>query len=778
MTAKLNFGTKAETLHSLSFLLKSAKILPQIRFTLDEHTSDKKPFLSKIHEIGWLDHSLIVRSSARKEDSSTASLAGHYTSILGVKGEKSLLEAVEAVIASFDKQRQDDQIFIQPMLTDVMMSGVAFSKNPTSGAPYILINYDDCSGSTNSVTSGQTNDLKAYCYYRHATIPPISPFDKVIQLIKELETLFQNDCLDIEFAITQDLELYLFQVRPLLISRVSPFPPEKHTTVLQAIYKKIAESYGPHPYLYGSRTIYGVMPDWNPAEIIGIRPKPLALSLYKEIITDSIWAYQRDNYGYSNLRSFPLLINFHGLPYIDVRVSFNSFLPAQLEPGLADKLVNYYLDRLEQYPNFHDKVEFEIIYSCYTLDLPQRLDALKDYGFQEKEIELLASHLRLLTNQIIDAKKGLWRKDIEKITELEKRYETIIHSNLDPIAKIYWLIEDCKRYGTLPFAGLARAGFIAIQLLKSLVNVDIISKEEYHDFLSSLDTVSSRMTYDLAHLSKKDFLKEYGHLRPGTYDILSPRYDEAPDEYFNWEEVHKGTEKKDTHFQLSLSQIKKIENLLQTHGLNHTIISFFDFIKAAIEGREYSKFIFTRSLSHVISYIKELAKPFGIKPEQAAFIDIACIKKLYASSEDIETCLKKSIEDGKDAFISTEQIILPPLISDPSQVFSFTIPGSDPNYITLKTAKGPLRKPHDDKSLLPGSIILILSADPGYDWIFSHGIAGFITMYGGMNSHMAIRAGELGIPAVIGTGETLYRSIEHAKVIEIDCPSRLIRVIQ
>ena len=69
------------------------------------------------------------------------------------------------------------------------------------------------------------------------------------------------------------------------------------------------------------------MPDWNPAEIIGVRPWPLSLSLYRELITDAIWAYQRDNYGYQNLRSFPLLVSFHGLPYIDVRVSFNSFVP-------------------------------------------------------------------------------------------------------------------------------------------------------------------------------------------------------------------------------------------------------------------------------------------------------------------------------------------------------------------------------------------------------------------------------------------------------------------
>jgi hypothetical protein len=58
---------------------------------------------------------------------------------------------------------------------------------------------------------------------------------------------------------------------------------------------------------------------------------------------------------------------------------------------------------------------------------------------------------------------------------------------------------------------------------------------------------------------------------------------------------------------------------------------------------------------------------------------------------------------------------------------------------------------------LMGNILMIPSADPGYDWIFSHKISGFITMYGGVNSHMSIRAQELGIPAVIGAGELLYR---------------------
>ena len=136
---------------------------------------------------------------------------------------------------------------------------------------------------------------------------------------------------------------------------------------LKLIEQKIKQGLKSHPFLMGKRTVWGIMPDWNPAEIIGVRPKPLALSLYRDLITDSIWAYQRHNYGYRNLRSFPLMPHFFGLPYIDVRVSFNSFVPADLEEKLANRLVDYYIDRLLSKPNLHDKVEFEIVFSCYTL---------------------------------------------------------------------------------------------------------------------------------------------------------------------------------------------------------------------------------------------------------------------------------------------------------------------------------------------------------------------------------------------------------------------------
>ncbi len=70
---------------------------------------------------------------------------------------------------------------------------------------------------------------------------------------------------------------------------------------------------------------------------------------------------------------------------------------------------------------------------------------------------------------------------------------------------------------------------------------------------------------------------------------------------------------------------------------------------------------------------------------------------------------------------------------------------------------------------ISGKIVFIPSADPGYDFLFDKGIGGLVTQFGGMNSHMAIRCAELGLPAVIGVGEKNFQTWKKASCLEIDC---------
>ena len=89
-----------------------------------------------------------------------------------------------------------------------------------------------------------------------------------------------------------NLKLFVFQVRPLIIKSTINLNVLEHSSVLSEIETKYASLSKYHPYLLGKKSLFGVMPDWNPAEIIGVRPRPLALSLYKEWITDGTWAYR------------------------------------------------------------------------------------------------------------------------------------------------------------------------------------------------------------------------------------------------------------------------------------------------------------------------------------------------------------------------------------------------------------------------------------------------------------------------------------------------------
>ena len=689
--------------------------------------------------------------------------------------EKSeIISAANNVAKSYGKRGgQNNHILVQPMLCDVTMCGVLFTVCPNTGGNYHVVNYD-MSGSTNSVTSGGAGDLHS-CYVFHGKNIGDSRIDRLCRGAEKLTVLFENTAIDIEFAFTEDGNMYLLQARPLAIKKKVADMTQQEK-LLERAHGYILRSMKPHPYARGRSTIYGVMPDWNPAEMIGIRPRPLASTLYRRLITDGTWAYQRNEYGYRNLRSFPLMLEFCGLPYIDIRVSFNSFIPKDIDDPLADKLANYYLDRLAEEPDKHDKVEFDIVFSCNTFDLPKRLGVLDGFGFSSLERDMLRDSLRSLTNGIISQKNGLWKTDTEKIGILDARREKVISSDIDDISKIYWLLADCTRYGTLPFAGLARAGFVAVQLLKSLVAVGILSEQESQNYMGSLNTVSAQMSADWGEMQKNAFLKKYGHLRPGTYDINSKRYDVAPETYLGDQNTYMPPERVKDAFALTVGQYERIHDEMRTQGLEGDVLDLFRFMKAGIEGREYSKFVFTKSLSYILELLAKIGGGHGFSRDDMSYFDIFAIDRLYSSTVDTGKVIEASIAEGKARYAETLSVTMPPVILSPDDIYAFHLPSGSPNFITLKKVEGEVETEAASRDALTGKILILPAADPGFDWIFSCNVLGFVTAYGGANSHMAIRAGELGIPAVIGVGEKEYGRLRRAKSLLIDCANKKFEV--
>jgi len=94
-------------------------------------------------------------------------------------------------------------------------------------------------------------------------------------------------------------------------------------------------------------------------------------------------------------------------------------------------------------------------------------------------------------------------------------------------------------------------------------------------------------------------------------------------------------------------------------------------------------------------------------------------------------------------------------------------PTQEVDIVLKKGISGPRRSGIEDSFVqVHGHIICIESADPGFDWLFSRGIVGLITKFGGSNSHMGIRCAEFSIPAPIGCGKYLFDRLVSAKLIE------------
>ncbi len=769
---RLVFQTKAKNLQNLKNILKNAKVLDAVVTSLKEIIQDKEGVFKKITNLN--SKKLIIRSSSGSEDSLKSSNAGAFLSLANIdtSDKSQLFNALEKV--GYSMPSESDQILIQPMLLDIHKCGVAFSVDKDNFSPYFCIEYDE-NGSNNSITDGSAKNAKVYFHYRENEDVKDLHMQKVILLLKELESLYGCNFLDVEFAFNRQNELFCLQVRPLIMQEKINLFNNLSKEALHRLHKRFLSLQKPRSRVLGDRAIFGVMPDWNPAEIIGLRPKRLAFSLYKEIITDNIWAYQRDNYGYRDLRSHPLIHSFLGLPYVDVRLSFNSFIPKTLDENIAKKLVNYYLDKLYKNHELHDKVEFDVVFSCYDFHMAEKLECLLDYGFNKNEIKRIEFSLLNLTNSIVSIKNSLCLKDIEKSKQMIAYYENIIHSDFSTLDKIYWLLEECKRYGTLPFAGVARAAFVAMQLLNSLVEIGFFSKEEKNEFLNSLHTVSKTLSHELVALnedSKQNFLKQFGHLRAGTYNILSPRYDEDFDGYFDLKQ--KGEIQKEKEFKISDEKLQCLDQILKVHGIKVNAKEFFSFLKIAIEGRESVKFEFSKLLSRAISLIENLGNYYGISKEDMAHLDIKSILNLYSSvySKNPKDKFFNEINENKQEYKLSLAVKLPALLTDAHQIFGFFSSHIHPNFITQKSITAFTAKENDKD--LEGKIVLIYAADPGYDYLFTKNIAGLITCYGGANSHMAIRASELGMPAVIGVGEENFEKYLKAKKINIECESEQI----
>ncbi len=756
--------SKAETLIILNKNISNLNIPKTFFFSVEEFKKKKIKILEKIkNEFGNL---VALRSSNKFEDGNKTSNAGKFKSFLNVDARNlNLVEKkINEIIKSYSRYKnKKNQILIQSMVKNVKLSGVCTSCDLETYFPSYQINYFE-GKDTEAVTSGKPNTKKIVYVDNKIYRLKNKNFDKLVRIVRKIKQ-FYNSHIDVEFAINSNNKIFILQSRTIVIKKKQILDKDTANFALKSLGRKITNLKKKHHTLLGKTAYFSVMSDWNPAEMIGLKPKPLALSLYKELITDNTWAYSRRNYGYRDVSSNQLMTTFFGTPFIDLRVDFNSWIPSKLSNVTAEKLVNYYLLKFKNNTDLHDKIEFEILFTCYSFDTKQKLTSLKKHNFSKKEIKKLSNSLKDINNYAFHELD----REISRIKILIKKQEEISKSQLDYIAKIYWLISDCKDYGTYSFSGLARCAFISTELLQSMVNNNILSMEDKDKFIKSIETITTQMKKDYSK-SKKIFLKKYGHLRPNTYEILSKNYREGFNLYFG-NNFNKKFINKINKFEFSKKQKNKINSFLNKEKFNISVNDFIIFLVKSIQLREFSKFVFTKSIDMVFENLKLFSKNFGLNKDDITFLKINKILNMYYNYTTFKNIpdLKKEIHYNKKEYNYNYPLKLPEVITDISELFIIKNKNLI-NFVGNRRANGKIL--HLNKFKNSGydkKIICIENADPGFDFIFTKKIIGLITKFGGANSHMAIRCAELGIPAAIGVGETLFDQIVRSSVVTIEC---------
>ncbi len=413
------------------------------------------------------------------------------------------------------------------------------------------------------------------------------------------------------------------------------------------------------------------------------------------------------------------------------------------------------------------------------------METSSDFSLYKNNLEIeYKKKIKKITQDLI-LNKSLIDNELKKINQLEEKIIEIENSKLSSIQKIYYHVYFCKNYGTLPFAGVARLAFIATKFLKSLQKENQIDQEEIEYFYKQPNSISNLIKKDFEKLRKNKitrmkFLEKYGHLRPQSYNISSKNYKEGFKEFFNLEEDLSIKHRK-KKFYLSKNISKKIKLYISKNNYEFKLNDFIKFITKSIHSREYCKFVFSKSLNKIFDNIKSFCKETNIEINEIKYCTINnFLENLNSlSPEKLKKILESRIKSNKKNYKILEKIILPDIIFDENDIYSFYQKQIKGNYITNKQITSKIVNLDKNKFIknIKNKIVLVENADPGYDYLFSYNIKGLITKYGGVNSHMSIRCLELGIPAIIGIGEKNFNNILNSNSIHIDCSQKIFSIL-
>ena len=211
----MKFKSKSETLKNLR--LKKSIIPELIIFKCRDYLNNEKKIIFKISK-KFKKNLIAIRSSFKNEDTKLKSNAGKYKSFLNVKANDyfSIKKSIDELIKG-KKKLINEVFFVQKMIKKIKFSGVLLTRNLENYSKTININYYD-GNETDVVTSGKggSNSIE---FYENKNYNLPNKFLKLYKAFLEIRNLTKENDLDIEFAIGKKKEVYILQVRKLIVPK-------------------------------------------------------------------------------------------------------------------------------------------------------------------------------------------------------------------------------------------------------------------------------------------------------------------------------------------------------------------------------------------------------------------------------------------------------------------------------------------------------------------------------------------------------------------------------
>ena len=171
---------------------------------------------------------------------------------------------------------------------------------------------------------------------------------------------------------------------------------------------------------------------------------------------------------------------------------------------------------------------------------------------------------------------------------------------------------------------------------------------------------------------------------------------------------------------------------------------------------------------------------YGLSRDDLSFLEWSELAKGLTQPvmDDVDRYYLDSAEKARRHMAAAHAFRIGHIVYGVRDIYVATQNRSVPNFIGLGIASGKvavLQANTPTTINLKNRIVCIENADPGFDWIFTKGIAALITRFGGANSHMAVRCAEFGLPAAIGCGDQAFERVTKAGNVDLNCAEKILR---